>query len=60
LYESGFDTVKKVSIANYEDLYKKITQINKERNLYKGQIGLNDMKLCSVNAAKEVPLEIEY
>jgi hypothetical protein len=59
LYESGFDTVEKVSNANYEDLFKKITQLNKERNLYKGNIGLNDMKLC-VNAANEVPLEIEY
>jgi hypothetical protein len=59
LYESGFDTVEKVSKANYEDLYKTIAQLNKERNLYKGNIGLNDMRLC-VNAAKEVPLEIEY
>ena len=59
LFESGFDTVEKVSKANHEDLYKRITQLNKERNLYKGNIGVNDMKLC-VNAAKEVPLDIEY
>jgi hypothetical protein len=59
LFESGFDTVEKISKANHEDLYKKITQLNKERNLYKGNIGIKDMKLC-VNAAKEVPLEIEY
>jgi hypothetical protein len=59
LFESGFDTVEKVSKANHEDLYKRITQLNKERNLYKGNIGVNDMKLC-VNAAREVPLEIEY
>jgi hypothetical protein len=55
----GVDTVEKASKANYEDLYKQINQINKERNFYKGQIGLNDMKLF-VNAAKEVSLEIEY
>jgi len=59
LYESGYDTVEKVSHANYENLYKTINQLNKVRNLYKGNIGLNDMRLC-VNAAKEVPLEIEY
>ena len=59
LFESGFDTVEKVSKANHEDLYKRITQLNKERNLYKGNIGVNDIKLC-VNDAKEVPLEIEY
>jgi hypothetical protein len=59
LYEAGYDTVEKVTKADYNELYQKITFINKERNLYKGQIGLNDMKLC-VAAAKEVPLEIEY
>jgi hypothetical protein len=59
LYESGFDTVEKVSKADYEELHRRITAINKERNLYKGQIGLNDMKL-SIAAAKEVPLEIKY
>jgi hypothetical protein len=59
LFESGFDTVEKVSTANCEELYQKITQINKQQNLYKGNIGLNDMKLC-VNAAQDVPLEIEY
>lgn len=59
LCEAGFDTVEKVSKANYEDLYQKITRLNSERNLYKGKIGLNDMKLC-VEEAKEVSLEIEY
>ena len=59
LFNTGFDTVEKLSEANYEDLYNKIIQLNKEKNLYKGNIGLNDMKLC-VNAAKEVPLEIIF
>lgn len=59
LYELGFDTVEKASKAEYIDLHTKINQINKERNIYKGQIGLNDIKIF-VNAAKEVPLEIEY
>ncbi len=59
LYESGFDTLESVAKADPTDLYKKITQTNKEKKLYKGQIGLNDMNLC-VTVAKEVPLEIEY
>jgi hypothetical protein len=59
LFESGFDTVMKVSEANHEDLYRRITELNKEKGLYKGHIGLHDMKLC-VDAAKDVPLEIEY
>lgn len=59
LYEAGFDTAEKVAMADFNDLYNRITKLNKERNLYKGNIGLNDMKLC-VLVAKDVPLEIEY
>lgn len=59
LYDVGINTAEKASKADYVELHKKINQINKERNYYKGQIGLNDMKLF-VNAAKELPLEMEY
>ena len=59
LYDIGVDTVEKVSKANVDNLHHQINQINKERNYYKGQIGLNDVKIV-VNAAKELPLEIEY
>lgn len=59
LLEAGFDTAEKVAHANYEDLYNKIKQLNSERNLYKGNIGLHDMKLC-VEAAKDVPAEIAF
>jgi hypothetical protein len=59
LYDAGFETVEKVSKTNYVELHKKITQINKERNYFKGQIGLHDIKLF-VEAANEVPLDIEY
>jgi hypothetical protein len=59
LYDVGIDSVEKASKADYVELHKKINQINKEKNFYKGQIGLHDMKLF-VDAAKEVSLEIEY
>jgi hypothetical protein len=59
LFECGFDTVEKVSNTNYEELYNKVIQMNKERNLYKGQIGKNDMKIL-VEVAKDVPLEVEF
>jgi len=59
LHEAGFDTTEKVANANYNELYSMIKQLNDKRNLYKGHIGLNDMKL-TVNAAKDVPLDIEY
>ena len=59
LYETGYDSAEKVSKADYEEMYKRIATFNKEQHLYKGQIGLNDMKMC-VAAAQEVPLDIEY
>ena len=59
LYDLGVDTVNKASKADPIDLHARINQINKEKNIYKGQIGLNDIKIF-INAAKEVPLEIEY
>ncbi len=59
LYELGFDTVAKASNADPVDLHKQINQISKEKKLYKGQIGLNDIRIF-VNAAKDVPLDIEY
>jgi len=58
LLASGFDTVERVSIANYEDLYNQISKNNEKLKLYKGKIGLNDMKLC-IEAAKLIPVELE-
>ncbi len=58
LYEAGYNTIEKVSGADYEVLYKEIKKLNEERHLYKGNIGLNDMKIC-VEAAKEVKQEME-
>jgi hypothetical protein len=59
LYQVGVDTVEKASKADPEKLHACINQLNKEKSIYKGQIGLNDMRIF-VNAAKEIPLEIEY
>jgi hypothetical protein len=59
LYELGVDTVENASSVDPEKLHEQINRLNKEKNFYKGHIGLNDMKIF-VNAAKEIPLEIEY
>jgi hypothetical protein len=59
VYDIGVDTVEKVSKVNVDDLHHQINQINKERNYYKGQIGLNDVKIV-VDAAKELTLDIEF
>lgn len=59
LYDLGVDTVEKVTQSDPVDLHSRVNQLNKERNIYKGQIGLNDMKIL-VNIAKDVPLDIKY
>ena len=59
LYNMGVDTVEKVSRADPVDLHTRINRLNKDRNIYKGQIGLNDIKIV-VEIAKEIPLDIEY
>ncbi|TGV01230.1 DUF4332 domain-containing protein [Flavivirga rizhaonensis] len=53
------DTVDKVTKADPIDLHTRVNQLNKEKRIYKGQIGLNDMKIV-VNIAKDVPLDIKY
>lgn len=59
LLEAGYDTTEKVATADYKKLYEEVKKLNEEREIYKGHIGLHDMKLC-VEAAKGVSLEIEY
>jgi len=59
LYNLGVDTVEKVTQADPVDLHSRVNQLNKEKNIYKGQIGLNDMRIL-VDIAKDVPLDIKY
>lgn len=59
LYSLKVDTVEKVSKSNPIDLHKRINQMIKEKGIFKGQIGLNDVNIL-VETANEVPLEIEY
>ena len=57
LLEAGYDTAKKVAYADYNKMYEKIKQLNKEREIYKGNIGVHDMKLC-VEAAQGLDFDI--
>ena len=59
LYDLGVDTVEKVSKSAPVDLHARVNQFIKEKNIFKGQIGLNDIKIL-IEAATEIPLEIEY
>lgn len=53
------DTVKKVSESDPIDLHARINQMIKENNIFKGAIGLNDVKIL-IESANELPLDIEY
>ena len=59
LYEAQYDTVEKVAKADYIEFYETVKQLNEKQELYRGHIGVHDMKLC-VEAAKDVSLDIQY
>jgi hypothetical protein len=59
LVEAGYDTAEKVADADYQELFEKVKKLNEEREIYKGSIGVNDMKRC-VHAAKGLTFDIEY
>ena len=58
LYDLGVDSVEKVSESDPIDLLARINQMIKEKNIFKGTIGLNDVKIL-IESASELPLEIE-
>lgn len=59
LYKSGFNSAEKVRYVDPTKLYETIQMLNANKEYYKGNIGLNDMKIL-VEAAQVVPLDIEY
>lgn len=59
LYALGIDTAEKASKADAIDLHSKINTLSKDNNIYKGHIGLNDIRIF-IEAAKEVSFDIEY
>ena len=59
LYDLEVDTVKDISESDPIDLHARINQMIKDKNIFKGAIGLNDVKIL-IESANELPLEIEY
>lgn len=59
LYDLGVDNVEKVLKSDPNDLHARINQMIKEKNIFKGAIGLNDVKIL-IESAIELPLDIEY
>ncbi|MEM9329456.1 MAG: DUF4332 domain-containing protein, partial [Bacteroidota bacterium] len=59
LLEAGYRSAMKVAEADYHALYRHIKALNDEREIYKGQIGENDMKRI-VDAAQLLTHEVRW
>ena len=55
LVESVYDTVENVANSNYEELYREIMRVNEEKGIYKGGLGLEDIKLWVTAVVPLVP-----
>ncbi|MCP3926907.1 MAG: DUF4332 domain-containing protein [Desulfobacterales bacterium] len=58
-YESGVDTVNKMTKAEPKELFIKLIEINKKNNYTKANFTENDVMLC-IDVSKDVPQAIEY
>lgn len=59
LVSTEYDTTEKIKKADYKELYKKLMAINTEKNIFKGKIGINDIKFL-VKETKDISLDIVY
>jgi hypothetical protein len=59
LVNSEYDTTEKIKKADYKELYKKLMEINTENNIFKGKIGVNDIKFL-VKETKDISMDIVY
>ena len=57
-YETGTNTVKKVSIANAAKLHKELITINEDKNYTKAKFTIKDVQLC-IDIANDLPKTIE-
>lgn len=57
VYREFFSVVVSKAIPN--ELHERINQMINEKNIFKGSIGLNDVKIL-IESASELPFEIEY
>jgi len=48
--ESGYTSVEDIASANADDMAKKINDINTEKHVYDGRLGIKDMTFCIVHA----------
>lgn len=59
IYETGVDTLEKLSRESPKGLYEKLLAINREQKLTKASFSVKDIASC-IEIAKELPKAIEY
>jgi hypothetical protein len=60
LVESDYDTVERVANSDFEKLYQDLVRINESTNIYKGSLGMDDLKDWVNVIAQDVPQVIQY
>jgi len=60
LIESSYDSVEKIANSDYEALYLALVQVNEEKEIYKGNIGKEDLKNWVNVVVQDVPQVIQY
>jgi hypothetical protein len=60
LIESEYDTVEKIADSDYEELDLALARVNAEKRIYKGVIGLEDLKQWVNIVVPIVPQIIQY
>lgn len=59
LIESAYDTVGKIAQSNADELYFDLVRVNKERGIYQGKFGAEDMRQW-IDSVQDVPQIIQY
>jgi hypothetical protein len=59
LIESAYNTVRKIAQSNAEELYFDLVRVNKERGIYQGKFGAEDMRQW-IDSVQDVPQVIQY
>jgi hypothetical protein len=60
LIESPYDSVEKIANSDYETLYLALAEVNEEQEIYKGNIGEEDLKNWVNFVVQDVPQVIQY
>jgi hypothetical protein len=60
LIESPYDSVEKIANSDYETLYLALAEVNEEQEIYKGNIGEEDLKNWVNFVVQDVPQIIQY